>query len=149
MQTPTKINIPKHIDIGRLIGRDGRNLKPIAKKTGTYISVNTIAIPAKFEIKLDNKCTLPPSKERIKEAIDKLEALLKIKGNEMQSLPEKKKKKVSNNYYKHKQSKEIEIEKKERKTSEREMKYMIKSHTKSHGQCNKQKAKRDAPLAEY
>ncbi|CAG8669453.1 15617_t:CDS:2 [Rhizophagus irregularis] len=120
MQTPTKINIPKHIDIGRLIGRDGRNLKPIAKKTGTYISVNTIAIPAKFEIKLDNKSTLPPSKERIKEAIDKLEALLKIKGNEMQSLPEKKKKK-----------------------------YMIKSHTKSHGQCNKQKAKRDAPLAEY
>ncbi|RGB38043.1 hypothetical protein C1646_665722 [Rhizophagus diaphanus] len=149
MQTPTKIDIPKHIDIGRLIGRDGRNLKPIAKKTGTHISVNTIAIPAKFEIKLDNKSTLPPSKERIKEAIYKLEALLKIKNNEMQSLPEKKKKKVTNNYYKHKQSKEIEMEKKERKTSERDMKYMIKSHTKSHGQCNKQKAKRDAPLAEY
>jgi hypothetical protein len=130
MQTPTKINIPKHIIIGRIIGREGRNLKPIAEATGTHITVNTVSIPAHFEIRINGKSTLSSSKDRIKEASNKLEELLKTKGLEMQSLsPEKKKKKV--NYPKQQQTREIEF-KKEKKYSEREMKHMIKSHIKSH-----------------
>ncbi|GBB93133.1 hypothetical protein RclHR1_21140004 [Rhizophagus clarus] len=126
MQTSTKINIPKHINIGRLIGRDGRNLKPIAEITGTHISVNTITTTPHFEIRINNNSTLPSSKDRIREASNKLEDLLKTKGLEMQSLPKKKKKKVIVNHHKYN-----DLEK-ERKFSERGMKHMIKSHIETH-----------------
>ncbi|RGB42799.1 hypothetical protein C1646_682476, partial [Rhizophagus diaphanus] len=52
--TPTKIDIPKHNLIGRLIGHEGCNLKLIAEETGTYIRVINTK-PAYIEIKIDNK----------------------------------------------------------------------------------------------
>uniref|UniRef100_U9SHT9 Kelch-like protein 17 n=1 Tax=Rhizophagus irregularis (strain DAOM 181602 / DAOM 197198 / MUCL 43194) TaxID=747089 RepID=U9SHT9_RHIID len=39
-----------YFQLGRLIGREGCNLKPIAEKTGTYIHVITDTKPAHFEI---------------------------------------------------------------------------------------------------
>lgn len=47
----TVIPIPEHIEVGKLIGREGRNLKPISAKTGTFVSVNTNTNPAQIEIK--------------------------------------------------------------------------------------------------
>ncbi|CAB5354881.1 unnamed protein product [Rhizophagus irregularis] len=48
----TTIEISKHIEIGKLIGRKGRNLKPIAEKTGTHIHVIDNTNPAQIEIKI-------------------------------------------------------------------------------------------------
>ena len=91
---PTKILIPKHIEIGRLIGRDGRNLKPIADGTGTFIHVNTTTNPARIEIKikqLSNASYLSP-KGRINEAENQLNDLIKKleeKGNRRKVKPVK------------------------------------------------------------
>ncbi|CAB4390023.1 unnamed protein product [Rhizophagus irregularis] len=72
----TTIEISKHIEIGKLIGRKGRNLKPIAEKTSTHIHVIDNTNPAQIEIKIikDRVGNSSPRK-RIDEAkfqIDKL-----------------------------------------------------------------------------
>ncbi|CAG8579624.1 8776_t:CDS:2 [Rhizophagus irregularis] len=51
----TIIEISDHVEIGKLIGRNGRNLKPIEKGTGTHIYINTKKSPQQIEIKINNK----------------------------------------------------------------------------------------------
>ncbi|PKY44715.1 hypothetical protein RhiirA4_400250, partial [Rhizophagus irregularis] len=46
----TTMEIPKNVEIGKLIGRKGRNLKPIEKGTGTRIYINTEVNPRQIEI---------------------------------------------------------------------------------------------------
>ncbi|PKY55855.1 hypothetical protein RhiirA4_410836, partial [Rhizophagus irregularis] len=46
----TIIKISGHVEIGKLIGRKGRNLKPIEKGTGTHIYINTKISPRQIEI---------------------------------------------------------------------------------------------------
>jgi hypothetical protein len=128
MQTQTKvditrINIPKYITIGRLIGREGCNLKPITEETGTYINVNTETRPAQLEIRLNNKITLLSSKDRVKEASDKLKNLMKKIEHEMKNHQKDTKKKVNNNirhgkdnhYEKSRRWKENNLKREERK----------------------------------
>ncbi|CAB5370322.1 unnamed protein product [Rhizophagus irregularis] len=73
----TTIKISKDIEVGRLIGRKGRNLKPIAEKTGTHIHVieNTNPIEIKIEIIKDRVGNSSPW-ERIDEAKFQLDKLL-------------------------------------------------------------------------
>ncbi|CAB5215333.1 hypothetical protein RhiirA5_471914 [Rhizophagus irregularis] len=73
----TTIKISKDIEVGRLIGRKGRNLKPIAEKTGTHIHVieNTNPIEIKIEIIKDRVGNSSPW-ERIDEAKFQLNKLL-------------------------------------------------------------------------
>ncbi|GBC04620.1 hypothetical protein RclHR1_05790001 [Rhizophagus clarus] len=118
--TSTKINIPKYIEIGKLIGREGCNLKPIEEETGTRIKVNTDTKPAHIEIKINEKITLLSCKDRVKEASNKLNNLMKTISEK-----EKKKKgghnysgKKDNHYAKTRSWKEKDL-KKERITSER------------------------------
>ncbi|CAB4405210.1 unnamed protein product [Rhizophagus irregularis] len=49
----TTMEIPKNVEIGKLIGRKGRNLKPIEKGTGTRIYINTEVNPRQIEIKIN------------------------------------------------------------------------------------------------
>ncbi|EXX64027.1 uncharacterized protein OCT59_025367 [Rhizophagus irregularis] len=51
----TIIEISDHVEIGKLIGRKGRNLKPIEKGTGTHIYINPKISPRQIEIKINNK----------------------------------------------------------------------------------------------
>uniref|UniRef100_U9SYD9 K Homology domain-containing protein n=1 Tax=Rhizophagus irregularis (strain DAOM 181602 / DAOM 197198 / MUCL 43194) TaxID=747089 RepID=U9SYD9_RHIID len=50
----TTMEIPKNVEIGKLIGRKGRNLKPIEEGTGTRIYINTEVNPRQIEIKINN-----------------------------------------------------------------------------------------------
>ncbi|CAB4404544.1 unnamed protein product [Rhizophagus irregularis] len=65
----TVIPIPEHIEVGKLIGREGRNLKPISAKTGTFVSVNTNTNPAQIEIKYQKEITVKKEKQRSKKKI--------------------------------------------------------------------------------
>ncbi|RGB29612.1 hypothetical protein C1646_672334 [Rhizophagus diaphanus] len=51
----TTIEISDNVEIGKLIGREGSNLKPIEKGTGTHIYINTKISPRQIEIKINNK----------------------------------------------------------------------------------------------
>ncbi|RIA90884.1 hypothetical protein C1645_768808 [Glomus cerebriforme] len=83
MTIPIRIDIPQYIEIGRLIGREGHKIKPIAERTGTSIHVNTNTKPAKVEIKIINQInSFPPSKNRIEEARDQINKLIKDLGIE-------------------------------------------------------------------
>ncbi|PKK60782.1 hypothetical protein RhiirC2_856677 [Rhizophagus irregularis] len=62
------IPIPQNILIGKLIGREGRNIKPIAERTGTHIYVDTNKIPAQINIYVNNKKEIPPFENRINDA---------------------------------------------------------------------------------
>jgi rRNA processing protein Krr1/Pno1 len=56
MQNPQyTIPIPQNIVIGKLIGREGCNLKPIAERTGTYIYVDSNTNPAQIKIRINKK----------------------------------------------------------------------------------------------
>src|SRR5687767_15127698 len=48
-----QLNIKSYIEIGKLIGRKGRNIKPIEKETGTCIYINTEVNPRQIEIKIN------------------------------------------------------------------------------------------------
>src|SRR5687767_12510187 len=74
-----RIPIPKNIEIGRLIGRNGLNLKPISDRTGTFISVNTNTKPAQIEIKINRQSNsdLASFENRMNKAKDQLNDLIK------------------------------------------------------------------------
>ncbi|CAB4417362.1 unnamed protein product [Rhizophagus irregularis] len=74
----TIIEISDHVEIGKLIGRKGRNLKPIAEKTGTHIHVIDNTNPTQIEIKIikDRVGNSSPGK-RIDEAKFQIDKLLK------------------------------------------------------------------------
>ncbi|RIA80368.1 hypothetical protein C1645_792673 [Glomus cerebriforme] len=83
--TSTVIPIPQHIEVGRIIGREGRNLKPIREKTGTLISVNTNTKPPQIEIKYNTSS--PPSNEQINEAKNLLNNLIEKVDKERKKRP--------------------------------------------------------------
>ncbi|GBC42867.2 hypothetical protein GLOIN_2v1835204 [Rhizophagus irregularis DAOM 181602=DAOM 197198] len=77
----TIIEISDHVEIGKLIGRKGRNLKPIEKGTGTHIYINTKISPRRIEIKINNKDNKDrneniSTEERINKAICQIDKLL-------------------------------------------------------------------------
>ncbi|RGB28015.1 hypothetical protein C1646_797810 [Rhizophagus diaphanus] len=76
----TIIEIPDHVKIGKLIGRKGRNLKPIEKVTGTHIHIYKEISPRQIEIKInkDNKDRGEniSTGERINKAICQIDKLL-------------------------------------------------------------------------
>uniref|UniRef100_U9T6P0 K Homology domain-containing protein n=1 Tax=Rhizophagus irregularis (strain DAOM 181602 / DAOM 197198 / MUCL 43194) TaxID=747089 RepID=U9T6P0_RHIID len=72
----SSILIPQNIEIGKLIGREGRNLKPISEKTGTHIYVDTNKIPAQIKIYVNNKKEIPPFENRINDASSQLNDLI-------------------------------------------------------------------------
>lgn len=136
----TVIPIPEHIEVGKLIGREGRNLKPISTKTGTFVSVNTKTNPAQIEIKYNPHYS--PSNNQINEAKDLLNNLIKnIEKKEKRNihLLEKKKEKnvgflddfdsgtVSNNRVVSRYQKEITV-KKEKQRSKKKISTTIKSY---------------------
>ena len=85
MQNSAKVSILQNIEIGKLIGRGGRNLKPIAEETGTSIVVNTNTNPAQFEITINQSGRFEffsSSRNRINEAKDRLNNLMKDFGKE-------------------------------------------------------------------
>ncbi|RGB38570.1 hypothetical protein C1646_806066 [Rhizophagus diaphanus] len=74
----TTIEISKDIEIGKLIGRKGRNLKPIAEKTGTHIHVSDNTNPAQIEIKIiKGRVGNSSPGKRIDEAKFQIDKLLK------------------------------------------------------------------------
>src|ERR1044072_2177810 len=83
-----EIPIPRYVKIGALIGCKGRNLKPIADRTGTYIHVNVYT--AQIEIKINQKSNATPVDNRINEAKNQLNDLIKELEKE-RNLPLKKK----------------------------------------------------------
>ncbi|CAB4463685.1 unnamed protein product [Rhizophagus irregularis] len=88
------IPIPQNILIGKLIGREGRNIKPIAERTGTHIYVDTNKIPAQIKIYVNNKKEIPPFENRINDASSQLNDLLnKISQQENKKVDKIKKKK--------------------------------------------------------
>ncbi|GBB99300.1 hypothetical protein RclHR1_03480004 [Rhizophagus clarus] len=87
------IPIPQHIEIGKLIGREGRNLKPIAERTGTYIYVDTKTNPAQIKIHINKKKVYSSFENRINDARNQLNDLIKnIPQSESRSL-------INNNEY--------------------------------------------------
>ncbi|CAG8719093.1 11780_t:CDS:2 [Rhizophagus irregularis] len=69
----TTMEIPKHVVIGKLIGRRGRKIKPIEKGTGTHILITTEDNLRQIEIRInrdvkDKNENISPG-ERINEAI--------------------------------------------------------------------------------
>ncbi|PKC07422.1 hypothetical protein RhiirA5_359196, partial [Rhizophagus irregularis] len=46
----TTMEISENVEVGKLIGRRGRNIKPIEKGTGTCIYINTEVNPRQIEI---------------------------------------------------------------------------------------------------
>ncbi|RIA81697.1 hypothetical protein C1645_789858 [Glomus cerebriforme] len=138
--TSTVIPIPQHLEIGKIIGREGRNLKPICEKTGTFISVNTNTKPAQIEIKYNIRLP-PPSNNQINEAKNLLNNLVeKIDKERKKHLKEKRENNVrflddfnrnngSNNHTVSRYHKEISV-KKERKQSKRETMSNIKDFMK-------------------
>src|SRR6266498_3868763 len=71
----TIIPIPQHIEVGKLIGHKGCNLKPISTKTGTLIFVNTNTNPSQIEVKYNSRS--PPSNSQINEAKYMVDNLIK------------------------------------------------------------------------
>ncbi|CAB5215335.1 unnamed protein product [Rhizophagus irregularis] len=71
------ISIPQNIEIGKLIGREGRNLKPISEKTGTHIYIDTKSNPAQIKIYINKKKENPPFENRINDARNQLNNLMK------------------------------------------------------------------------
>jgi hypothetical protein len=74
------IPIPQYIEIGQLIGREGRNLKP---RTGTDIHIDKKTSPAQITIRVNKKKEGPPFENRIDEARNQLNDLMKIFLNEI------------------------------------------------------------------
>ncbi|GBB85996.1 hypothetical protein RclHR1_12430005 [Rhizophagus clarus] len=97
----TIIEIPKDIVIGQLIGSNGRNLKPIMKKTGTLIHVIDDANPTQIKIEINKKRVgnnLPVN--RIDEAIYQINMLLEyieIRNRRRETEREEKNARISNN----------------------------------------------------
>ncbi|RGB38556.1 hypothetical protein C1646_740511 [Rhizophagus diaphanus] len=71
------IPIPQQIEIGKLIGREGRNIKPIAESTGTNIYIDKTTKPEQITIRVNKKKEGPPFKNRIDEARNQLTDLMK------------------------------------------------------------------------
>ncbi|GBC15383.2 hypothetical protein GLOIN_2v719779 [Rhizophagus irregularis DAOM 181602=DAOM 197198] len=71
------ISIPQNVEIGKLIGREGRNLKPISEKTGTYIYIDTKINPAQIKIYINKKKENPPFENKINDARNQLNNLMK------------------------------------------------------------------------
>ncbi|RIA84921.1 hypothetical protein C1645_831582 [Glomus cerebriforme] len=71
----TRITIPQNVEIGKLIGFRGHNLKKIGGKTNTFIYVNSDTNPAQIEISLKNFSN--GSEKKITKALDKLDKLIK------------------------------------------------------------------------
>ncbi|RGB27004.1 hypothetical protein C1646_820038 [Rhizophagus diaphanus] len=76
----TTMEIPKHVEIGKLIGRRGRKIKPIEKGTGTHILITTEENlrQIEFSINKDDKDkdeNISPE-ERINEAICQIDKLI-------------------------------------------------------------------------
>ncbi|GBC03113.1 hypothetical protein RclHR1_00050021 [Rhizophagus clarus] len=142
MLTSTIIPIPEHIEVGKVIGREGRNLKPISTRTGTFISVNTHTNPAQIEIKYNPHCS--PSNNQINEAKELLNNLIKNiekeekrnlrllegkKNREKNFLDDFDEKAVRGNPVISKYQKEIAV-KKERQRSKKKISNTIKSYMK-------------------
>ncbi|EXX69404.1 uncharacterized protein OCT59_015637 [Rhizophagus irregularis] len=76
----TIFEIPDHVEIGKLIGRKGRNLKPIEKGTGTHIYIYKEISPRQIEIKINNdnkdRGENISTGERINKAICQIDKLL-------------------------------------------------------------------------
>ena|ERR1051325_1398772 len=121
---PVKIPIPRYVKIGALIGCKGRNLKPIADRTGTYIHVNVNT--AQIEIKINQKSNATPVDNRINEAKNQLNDLIKEleKERNRKKVPLKKKENnvgfLRNNDNRHETLRDTEL-RKERRYSKREM----------------------------
>ncbi|PKY63157.1 hypothetical protein RhiirA4_491196 [Rhizophagus irregularis] len=49
----TTMEISENVEVGKLIGRGGRNIKPIERGTGTCIYINTKVNPRQIEIKIN------------------------------------------------------------------------------------------------
>ncbi|RGB28014.1 hypothetical protein C1646_673547 [Rhizophagus diaphanus] len=143
----TIIKISKDIEVGRLIGRKGRNLKPIAEKTGTHMHVieNTNPVEIKIEIIKDRVRNSSPW-ERIDEAkfqLDKLLEDIETKSQRKDIEKEEKNVRISENG-KHQQATprnhNDNDSKEKRKRSNRKM-----SHTtKTRQSRNKENVKRNA-----
>ncbi|EXX60087.1 hypothetical protein RirG_183060 [Rhizophagus irregularis DAOM 197198w] len=76
----TTMEIPKHVVIGKLIGRRGRKIKPIEKGTGTHILITTEDNLRQIEIRInrdvkDKNENISPG-ERINEAICQVDKLI-------------------------------------------------------------------------
>ncbi|CAB5217541.1 unnamed protein product [Rhizophagus irregularis] len=76
----TTMEIPKHVVIGKLIGRRGRKIKPIEKGTGTHILITTEENLRQIEIRInrdvkDKNENISPG-ERINEAICQVDKLI-------------------------------------------------------------------------
>ncbi|GBB91900.1 hypothetical protein RclHR1_19320004 [Rhizophagus clarus] len=98
----TIIEIPKDIVIGQLIGKYGRNLKPIKNETGTRIHViddDTNSTQIKIEIN-KNKVGNNLPVNRIDEAMHRIDKLLEdieIKNRRRETEREEKNARISNN----------------------------------------------------
>ncbi|CAB4410892.1 unnamed protein product [Rhizophagus irregularis] len=49
----TTMEISENVEVGKLIGRGGRNIKPIERGTGTCIYINSKVNPRQIEIKIN------------------------------------------------------------------------------------------------
>ncbi|GES84478.1 hypothetical protein GLOIN_2v1705292 [Rhizophagus clarus] len=97
----TIIEIPENIENGQLIGSNGRNLKPIANKTGTHIHVIDDTNPTQIKIEINKKRIgnkFPIN--RINEAVCQINMLLEdieIRNRRKKTENEEKNVRISNN----------------------------------------------------
>ncbi|GBB92270.1 hypothetical protein RclHR1_19940001 [Rhizophagus clarus] len=80
--------------IGKLIGREGRNIKPIAERTGTNIYIEKNTIPAQIKINVNKKKEGPPLGSRIDEARRQLNDLMKNISEQNNNILERKNNKI-------------------------------------------------------
>ncbi|CAB4417679.1 unnamed protein product [Rhizophagus irregularis] len=67
----TTMEISENVEVGKLIGRGGRNIKPIEKGTGTCIYINTEVNPRQIEIKINKDYKYKDENISLWEWIDK------------------------------------------------------------------------------
>ncbi|RGB33513.1 hypothetical protein C1646_704138 [Rhizophagus diaphanus] len=126
------IPIPQHIKVGKLVGNNECNLKPISERTNTLVCVNRTH-PAKIEIKYNTNFP-PPNVHTINEAKNLVNKLIEEEGKRARL---EKKKEVNipfvsdfgGNGKMTKYQKEI-ITKKEKQKSKRETDNIIKTYMK-------------------
>ncbi|GBC11593.2 uncharacterized protein OCT59_025368 [Rhizophagus irregularis] len=152
----TIIEISDHVEIGKLIGRNGRNLKPIEKGTGTHIYINTKKSPQQIEIKINNKDNEDRDEnistgERINKAICQIDKLLEdieIRNRRKDIEKEKNNSRISDNgNHQHAtvatpRNHKDNDQKEKRKRSKRKM----PNTTKTRQSQNKENVKRNSPV---
>ncbi|CAB4421609.1 unnamed protein product [Rhizophagus irregularis] len=145
----TTIEISKHIEIGKLIGRKGRNLKPIAEKTGTHIHVIDNTNPVQIEIKIiKGRVGNSSPGKRINEAkfqIDKLLEDIETRNQRKDIEKEEKNVRISDNGN-HQQATPRNHKDNDLKEKRKRYKRKMSHTTKTRQSRNKENVKRNVPV---